>query len=90
MPAMPSMNMAAMKTVVKSTDKGAGMYEGQGDLGSGGIWQITITARQNGQIIATKKLTITAKSWNVTVIDAEVMAPRVRCFAMLREPPGLL
>lgn len=61
MPAMPSMNMAAMKTVVKSTDKGAGMYEGQGDLGSGGMWQVTVTARQNGQIIATRKLSITAK-----------------------------
>ena len=61
MPAMPSMNMAAMKTVVKNTDKGAGLYEGQGDLGSAGMWQVTITARQNGQIIATKKLTITAK-----------------------------
>jgi nitrogen fixation protein FixH len=60
MPAMPSMNMAAMKTVIKGTDKGEGMYEGKGDLGSGGIWHVTITARQNGQIIGTKNLTVKA------------------------------
>jgi nitrogen fixation protein FixH len=60
MPAMPSMNMAAMKTVIKGTDKGEGMYEGKGDLGSGGIWQVTITARQNSQIIGSKKVTVKA------------------------------
>lgn len=60
MPAMPSMNMAAMKTVIKGAEKGEGMYEGKGDLGSGGIWQVTITAHQNGQIIGTKKLTVKA------------------------------
>ena len=55
--AMPSMNMPAMKTAVKGTDQG-GTYEGKGDLASGGIWQVTITARQKGQTIATKKLTL--------------------------------
>jgi Cu(I)/Ag(I) efflux system membrane fusion protein/cobalt-zinc-cadmium efflux system membrane fusion protein len=60
MAAMPSMNMPAMKTVVKGADKGAGIYEGKGDLGSGGMWQVTITAKQNGQTMATKKLAIKA------------------------------
>jgi nitrogen fixation protein FixH len=60
MPAMPEMNMAAMKTVIKGTDEGGGLYEGKGDLGSGGMWQVTITAQQNGQTIATKKLTVKA------------------------------
>jgi nitrogen fixation protein FixH len=60
MAAMPSMNMAAMKTVIKGTDKGEGIYEGKGDLGSGGIWQVTITARQNGQIVGSKKMTVKA------------------------------
>ena len=60
MPAMPAMNMAAMKTVIKGADKGGGVYEGNGDLASGGVWQVTITARKNGQIIATKKLTVKA------------------------------
>jgi len=60
MPAMPAMNMAAMKTVVKSSDKGGGIYEGKGDLGSGGMWQVTVTAQQDGKTIATRKLTVKA------------------------------
>lgn len=60
MAAMPAMGMAAMKTSVDLTDKGSGMYEGKGDLGSGGTWQVTITARQNGTLIASKQLTVNA------------------------------
>src|SRR2546427_1192871 len=58
--AMPAMGMAAMKTVINATDKGGGMYEGKGDLGSGGTWQVTIRAQQNGQTIANKQLTLNA------------------------------
>lgn len=60
MPAMPAMGMAAMKTVVQASDKGGGMYEGTGNLGSGGTWQVTITAIQNGQTIANKQFTVNA------------------------------
>jgi nitrogen fixation protein FixH len=60
MEAMPAMNMPEMKTVIKVADKGRGMYEGKGDLGSGGIWQVTVTAQQGGQTIATKKLAVKA------------------------------
>lgn len=60
MAAMPAMGMAAMKTGVDLTDKGNGTYEGNGDLGSGGTWQVTITARQNGAVIASKQLTVNA------------------------------
>lgn len=60
MAAMPSMNMPAMKTSIKTTDKGDGTYEGKGDLASGGMWQVTISAKQNGQTIATRKLTVKA------------------------------
>jgi Cu(I)/Ag(I) efflux system membrane fusion protein/cobalt-zinc-cadmium efflux system membrane fusion protein len=60
MAAMPAMGMAAMKTVINATDKGGGTYEGQGDLGSGGTWQVTIRAQQNGQTIANKQLTVNA------------------------------
>jgi YtkA-like len=60
MAAMPAMGMAAMKTSVDLTDKGSGMYEGKGDLGSGGTWQVTITARLNGAVIASKQLTVNA------------------------------
>jgi RND family efflux transporter MFP subunit len=60
MAAMPAMGMAAMKTVISAGDKGGGMYEGKGDLGSGGTWQVTIRAQQNGQTIANKQLTLNA------------------------------
>lgn len=60
MAAMPAMGMAAMKTVINATDKGGGMYEGTGDLGSGGTWQVTITASQNGQLLASKQVRVNA------------------------------
>ena len=60
MAAMPAMGMAAMKTVVQTSDKGGGMYEGTGSLGSGGTWQVTITAIQNGQTLANKQFTVDA------------------------------
>ncbi|PYY05694.1 MAG: efflux RND transporter periplasmic adaptor subunit [Acidobacteria bacterium] len=60
MAAMPAMGMAAMKTVINASDKGGGMYEGKGDLGSGGTWQVTIRAQQNGQTIANKQVTVNA------------------------------
>jgi len=60
MPAMAAMGMAAMKTVIKASDKGDGTYEGKGDLGSGGTWQVTVLALQNGQTIARKQLSLNA------------------------------
>ncbi|HVH86040.1 MAG TPA: efflux RND transporter periplasmic adaptor subunit [Terriglobales bacterium] len=60
MAAMPAMGMAAMKTGVDLSDKGNGMYEGKGDLGSGGTWQVSIVARQNGNVIASKQVTVNA------------------------------
>jgi Cu(I)/Ag(I) efflux system membrane fusion protein/cobalt-zinc-cadmium efflux system membrane fusion protein len=60
MAAMPAMGMAAMKTVINASDKGGGRYEGKGDLGSGGTWQVTVRAQQNGQTIASKQLTLNA------------------------------
>jgi hypothetical protein len=58
MAAMPEMGMAAMKTVINASDKGGGSYEGKGDIGSSGSWQVTVKASKSGHVIATKKLTI--------------------------------
>jgi Cu(I)/Ag(I) efflux system membrane fusion protein/cobalt-zinc-cadmium efflux system membrane fusion protein len=60
MAAMPAMGMAAMRTSVDLSDKGSGMYEGSGELGSGGTWQVTIVAKKNGQTIASKQLSVNA------------------------------
>jgi Cu(I)/Ag(I) efflux system membrane fusion protein/cobalt-zinc-cadmium efflux system membrane fusion protein len=56
MPAMPEMGMSAMKTTVTLSGKGGGLYEGGGSLDSGGSWQVTITAQQNGKMLTTKLL----------------------------------
>jgi Cu(I)/Ag(I) efflux system membrane fusion protein/cobalt-zinc-cadmium efflux system membrane fusion protein len=60
MPAMPAMGMAAMRTPVTLSDKGNGLYEGSGELGSGGTWQVTIIAKKNGQTIISKQLSVNA------------------------------
>jgi multidrug efflux pump subunit AcrA (membrane-fusion protein) len=61
MPAMPAMGMAAVRNVVTLSDKGAGAYEGPGQLQSGGSWQVTIVATKNGQTIGQKQLSVTAE-----------------------------
>jgi Cu(I)/Ag(I) efflux system membrane fusion protein/cobalt-zinc-cadmium efflux system membrane fusion protein len=60
MAAMPEMGMAAMNTTSKLNDRGNGQYEGTGSLGSGGTWQVTISAQKNGQVIATKQMRVNA------------------------------
>ena len=58
MAGMPAMGMAAMNTTTKLIEKGNGIYEGSGSLGSGGTWQVTVSVQKNGQIIATKQLRV--------------------------------
>src|SRR6202163_2573096 len=61
MPAMPAMGMAAMRNVATLSDKGGGVYEGPGQLQSGGSWQVTVVATKNGQTVAQKQLSVTAE-----------------------------
>jgi Cu(I)/Ag(I) efflux system membrane fusion protein/cobalt-zinc-cadmium efflux system membrane fusion protein len=58
MAAMPAMGMAAMNTTTTLNDKGNGLYESSGMLGSGGTWQVIISVQKNGQVIATKQLRV--------------------------------
>jgi RND family efflux transporter MFP subunit len=60
MAAMPAMGMAAMRTAVSLADKGNGLYEGSGQLGSGGTWQVTMVAQKNGQTLASKQVSVNA------------------------------
>ena len=60
MAAMPAMGMAAMKTSIVLNDKGNGIYEATGSLGSSGTWQVTVVAQKNSQTVATKQLSLTA------------------------------
>jgi len=58
MPAMPAMGMAAMRIATDLAEKGNGVYEGRNELPSGGTWQVTISAQQNGKTIASKQLNL--------------------------------
>jgi RND family efflux transporter MFP subunit len=60
MAAMPAMGMAEMNSTVQLGDQGNGIYVGQLDLGSGGTWQVTITAEQGGKLVLTKRLNVSA------------------------------
>jgi Cu(I)/Ag(I) efflux system membrane fusion protein/cobalt-zinc-cadmium efflux system membrane fusion protein len=60
MAAMPAMGMAAMRTSVTLSEKGSGVYEGPGQLETGGTWQVTIVAKKNGQVIASKQVSVNA------------------------------
>lgn len=61
MPAMVSMGMSAIKASMPLTDKGNGVYQAQGSLQSGGTWQVSITAQQNGKTLATRQLHMNAE-----------------------------
>ena len=60
MSGMPEMGMAAMREEFRLADKGAGIYAGSGNLPSGGSWNVTLIARKNGQVAASKQLTVNA------------------------------
>lgn len=60
MPAMPAMGMAAEHAVASLAPKGQGIYEGPLELDSGGTWQVTVTVRRAGAVVATQKLTVDA------------------------------
>jgi hypothetical protein len=61
MPAMPSMNMPAMRTDVPLEHVGQGRYRGNGDLSMGGTWNVAITVERNGKQIGSTKLSVVAK-----------------------------
>jgi len=49
-----------MRTQVSLAEKGNGLYEGMGQLDSGGTWQVTILAKKKGQVVASKQLSVNA------------------------------
>jgi Cu(I)/Ag(I) efflux system membrane fusion protein/cobalt-zinc-cadmium efflux system membrane fusion protein len=61
MPAMPSMNMPAMRSDAALRHEGEGRYRGTGQLSMGGTWNVAITVTQASQELATRRLSIVAK-----------------------------
>jgi Cu(I)/Ag(I) efflux system membrane fusion protein/cobalt-zinc-cadmium efflux system membrane fusion protein len=53
--------MGAVTNSFQLTQKSPGVYDGTGVLESGGTWQVTVTVKQNGQVIGSKQMRVTAE-----------------------------
>jgi RND family efflux transporter MFP subunit len=58
MPAMPTMNMPAMRSEAKLSSAGGGVYRGTGHVMLPGRWEITVTVTRGGQRLGTKQLQV--------------------------------
>ncbi len=61
MPAMPSMNMPAMRSDAALKHEGEGTYRGTGQLSMGGTWNVAITIADGSKEVATRQTSIVAK-----------------------------
>jgi hypothetical protein len=61
MPAMPSMNMAEMRSTVALKHDGSGRYRGTGNVAMAGTWEATVKVTRSGQEIGSRKFPVTAK-----------------------------
>ena len=61
MPAMPTMNMPAMRNEAKLTPAGGGVYRGMGQVMMAGRWDATVTVMRGGQRLGTKQLPVVAR-----------------------------
>jgi RND family efflux transporter MFP subunit len=61
MPAMPAMGMAAVQDTSPLRNAGGGLYQGSVQLPTGGLWQLTITVKRGGTLLATKQLRMSAE-----------------------------
>jgi RND family efflux transporter MFP subunit len=61
MPAMPTMNMPAMKSDAKLSPAGGGVYRGNGQVMTAGRWDATVTVVRGGQLLGTKQLPVVAR-----------------------------
>jgi hypothetical protein len=61
MPAMPTMNMPAMRNETKLPHAGGGAYRGPGQVMMAGRWDVTVTVSKAGQAIGRKQFAVTAR-----------------------------
>lgn len=61
MPAMPSMNMPAMRSDATLTHSGDGTYRGTSRLSMGGTWNVTVNVERAGARIGVKRFSVVAK-----------------------------
>lgn len=53
--------MPSMSNEVKLERAGNGRYTGSGDIQMAGSWELTVTARRDGQEVGNRKVTLSAK-----------------------------
>jgi RND family efflux transporter MFP subunit len=61
MPAMPTMNMPAMRNETKLAPAGPGTYRGPGQVLIGGRWEVTVTVTKNGTSVGSRQFALVAK-----------------------------
>ena len=61
MPAMPAMNMPAMRSETKLTHVEGGLYRGMGQLAMAGTWNVTVTATRDGEPVGRRSFSVVAK-----------------------------
>jgi RND family efflux transporter MFP subunit len=61
MPAMPTMNMPAMRNETKLAQAGAGVYRGPGQVVMAGRWEVTVTVSRGGQRLGTRQFAMAAR-----------------------------
>jgi RND family efflux transporter MFP subunit len=61
MPAMPTMNMPAMRNEAKLPPAGGGVYRGPGQVMMAGRWDVTVTVTRQGQRVGGKQFAVVAR-----------------------------
>src|SRR5205814_3231363 len=61
MPAMPTMNMPAMRSEAKLSPAGGGTYRGAGQVMMAGRWDVTVTVTRGGQRLGSKQLPLVTR-----------------------------
>ena len=61
MPAMPSMNMPAMRSTSTLAHAGSGRYRGTGQLSMSGTWNVTVTVARGSEELGSRRLSVIAK-----------------------------
>ena len=61
MPAMPTMNMPAMRSDATLAHRGGGNYRGTGQLSMSGTWNVTVSVSRSGQDLGTARFSVVAK-----------------------------
>ncbi len=61
MPAMPTMNMPAMRNQTKLPPAGGGVYRGSGEVMMAGRWDVTVDVTRGGQRLGSRQFAVVAK-----------------------------